>query len=227
MQEIVIKAINLTKVFRDDLSDHIVLEDINLEVYSGEFIGISGVSGTGKSTFLSIIGGLEKATKGSLELFGENIDQMNDKQISDIRLNNIGFIFQEHNLLPALTVYENIELPLLLAKIQKKERLQRVRELLLIVGLEDLGKRYPSQLSRGQRQRIAAIRAFANNPKIILADEPTSDLDKDNAQILLTFLKTLNKEYGTTIIILATNPEVFIEYTSRNMRLEENRLYSY
>jgi ABC-type lipoprotein export system ATPase subunit len=227
MQEIVIKAINLTKVFRDDLSDHIVLEDINMEVYTGEFIGISGVSGTGKSTFLSIIGGLEKATKGSLELFGENIDQMNDKQISEIRLNNIGFIFQEHNLLPALTVYENIELPLLLAKIQKKERLQRVRELLLIVGLEDLGKRYPSQLSRGQRQRIAAIRAFANNPKIILADEPTSDLDKDNAQILLTFLKTLNKEYGTTIIILATNPEVFIEYTSRNMRLEENRLYSY
>jgi putative ABC transport system ATP-binding protein len=227
MQEIVIKAINLTKVFRDDLSDHIVLEDINMEVYTGEFIGISGVSGTGKSTFLSIIGGLEKATKGSLELFGENIDQMNDKQISEIRLNNIGFIFQEHNLLPALTVYENIELPLLLAKTQKKERLQRVRELLLIVGLEDLGKRYPSQLSRGQRQRIAAIRAFANNPKIILADEPTSDLDKDNAQILLTFLKTLNKEYGTTIIILATNPEVFIEYTSRNMRLEENRLYSY
>jgi putative ABC transport system ATP-binding protein len=227
MQEIVIKAINLTKVFRDDLSEHLILEDINMEIYTGEFIGISGVSGTGKSTLLSIIGGLEKATKGSLELFGENIDQMNDKQISEIRLNNIGFIFQEHNLLPALTIYENIELPLLLAKTQKKERLQRVRELLLIVGLEDLGKRYPSQLSRGQRQRIAAIRAFANNPKIILADEPTSDLDKDNAQILLSFLKTLNKEYGTTIIILATNPEVFREYTSRNMRLEKNRLYSY
>ena len=149
---------------------------------------------------------------------------MNDSQLSQLRLREIGFIFQEHNLIPALTVNENIELPLTLLKRPKKERMNRVRELLKIVELENLGDRYPSQLSRGQRQRIAAVRALANEPKIIIGDEPTSDLDQQNAKILLDFLKHINQEKGTTLVLAATDREAFQGITTREVDLVEGRL---
>lgn len=224
MVEPLIKVEHLTKIFSDSLSEYKALDDISFTVQSSEILGISGPSGSGKTTLLSIIGCLEKPTSGSITLFGENVEKLDDKTLSNIRLNHIGFIFQEHNLIPALTVQENILLPLTLSKKDPKGNKKKVRELLEKVGLSQLEQRYPSQLSRGQRQRIAAIRALANDPKIILADEPISDLDPDNSEILLAFFKELNEKKGTTIIIGATKPEDFKGNTHRTIRLVEGRL---
>jgi putative ABC transport system ATP-binding protein len=218
-------AANITKIYSDD--QHGVfkaLDDVSFEVSEPEILGISGPSGSGKTTLLSIIGLLEPPTSGTLKLLGKNTGTLDDSKLSEMRLHEIGMIFQEHNLLPALTVYENIELPLRLEKLPKNHRDDRIHELLEIVSLGDLGDRYPSQLSRGQRQRVAAVRAFANNPRIVLADEPTSDLDKENASILLDYLKFLYEEKGTTIIFAATDRDAFKPISTRRLRLVEGRL---
>jgi len=224
MQEPIIRAQDLKKQFRDENTIYDALKGATFSVYEKEIIGLSGSSGSGKSTLLGIIGCLETPTEGELTLFGHNVMKLNDKELSELRLRQIGFIFQEHNLLPALSIQENLELPLRLLNQDQSTRRNRVDELLEIVELETLRDRYPSQLSRGQRQRIAAIRAFANQPKLILADEPTSDLDPDNAEILLQFLKLLNKQNGTTVIIAATNPDIFNQITERNLKLVDGKI---
>jgi ABC-type lipoprotein export system ATPase subunit len=226
MQEPIIRTQGLKKQFRDENTVYDALKGVSFSVYEKEIIGLSGSSGSGKSTLLGILGCLETPTEGELTLFGYNVMKLNDKELSELRLRQIGFIFQEHNLLPALTVQENLELPLRLLNQDRLTRSGRVDELLEIVELEDLRDRYPSQLSRGQRQRIAAIRAFANEPRLILADEPTSDLDPENAEILLSFLKQLNKQKGTTVIIAATNPEIFHGITDRNLTLFDGKIKS-
>jgi ABC-type lipoprotein export system ATPase subunit len=195
------------------------LRDVELQVEEGEFLVISGPSGSGKTTLLSIIGGLEKPTSGSLELFGKSVDEMSDEELSNIRLKEIGFIFQEQNLLPFITVSENIELPMTLANIPKTQRKERVQELLKSFSLEHLSSRFPYELSMGERQRIAAIRAMANKPRLILGDEPTSGLDRDNALILLRLLKEINSRYGTTIVLTTTDPELLRRFSSRNLLL--------
>jgi ABC-type lipoprotein export system ATPase subunit len=224
MDEPVISVENLTKVFSESDVEFKALEDVSFKVYQGEILGISGASGSGKTTLLGIIGCLETPTSGSLTLFGENIEKLNDSELSNIRLRKIGFIFQEHNLIPSLTVFENLKLPITILKKDADRGNSRVRGLLEKVGLSELGDRYPSQLSRGQRQRIAAVRALVNEPLIILADEPTSDLDPDNARILLDFLKALNEVDGTTIIIGVTDPLDFQGIINRSIKLRDGKI---
>jgi putative ABC transport system ATP-binding protein len=182
-----------------------VLKNINLKVGEGEFISIRGKSGVGKTTLLKIIGFLEQPDKGEVKLFNKSINNLNDDEKSRLRLHYIGFIFQFFNLIPSLTVLENIELPLALAGVNKQKRRRRAYELLEYFGLVDLVNRFPETLSGGERQRIAVIRALVNNPKLILADEPTSSLDDENSELLIRLLTRINQEKKITIILTTTD----------------------
>ena len=182
-----------------------VLKNVSLQIGEGEFVSVRGKSGAGKTTLLKILGLLEEADEGEVNILGQTISRLNDEQKSFIRLHFIGFIFQFFNLIPTLTVIENIELPLALAGKGKKERRERAIELLKHFNLANLAQRFPETLSGGERQRIATIRALANNPKIILADEPTSNLDDENSKLLIELLKSINREKKVTIILTTTD----------------------
>ena len=196
--------IELRKVSKAYGSTH-VLRDLNLTVREGEFVSIRGKSGVGKTTLLKIVGLLETPDKGEVKLFGRAVNGLSDDEKSELRLHHIGFVFQFFNLIPSLTVLENIELPLALAKIGRCERRRRALELLDYFGLTGLAERFPETLSGGERQRIAVIRALANSPKIILADEPTSSLDDENSQLLMELLNKINRERKVTIILTTTD----------------------
>jgi putative ABC transport system ATP-binding protein len=182
-----------------------VLKDINLTVREGEFISIRGKSGVGKTTLLKIVGLLLQPDKGEVKLFGRTVNGLRDDEASELRLRRIGFVFQFFNLIPSLTVLENIELPLALAGVCGNERRRRASELLEYFGLTSLAERFPETLSGGERQRIAIIRALANSPKIILADEPTSSLDDENSQLLIELLNKINRERGAAILLTTTD----------------------
>jgi putative ABC transport system ATP-binding protein len=182
-----------------------VLNKVNLEVRSGEFISIRGRSGAGKTTLLRIMGLLEEPTCGELQLFGEDVGGLSDNKRSSLRLHSIGFVFQFFNLLPSLNIFENIELPLALAGVKKLERAKRVVELLKYFELIDLEARYPPTLSGGERQRVAVIRALVNNPKIILADEPTSSIDDENSVLLISLLGEINRDEQVTVVLTTTD----------------------
>jgi putative ABC transport system ATP-binding protein len=182
-----------------------ILKNVSLQIGEGEFVSVRGKSGAGKTTLLKILGLLEEADEGEVNILGQTISRLNDEQKSFIRLHSIGFIFQFFNLIPTLTVIENIELPLALAGKSKKERRERAIELLKHFNLANLAQRFPETLSGGERQRIATIRALANNPKIILADEPTSNLDDENSKLLIELLKSINREKKVTIILTTTD----------------------
>jgi putative ABC transport system ATP-binding protein len=182
-----------------------VLKNVNLTVKEGDFISIRGKSGVGKTTLLKIIGLLEMPDKGEVKLLGRKVNGLGDDEKSELRLHQIGFVFQFFNLIPSLTVLENIELPLALAGIDKHKRRKKARELLEYFGLTSLEERFPETLSGGERQRIAIIRALVNNPKIILADEPTSSIDDENSQLLMDLLNKINKERKVTIILTTTD----------------------
>jgi putative ABC transport system ATP-binding protein len=182
-----------------------VLKNINLTVKEGDFISIRGKSGVGKTTLLKIIGLLEIPDKGEVKLLGRKVNGLSDDEKSELRLHHIGFVFQFFNLIPSLTVLENIELPLALAGIDKHKRRQRAHELLEYFGLTSLEERFPETLSGGERQRIAIIRALVKNPKIILADEPTSSIDDENSQLLMDLLNKINNERKVTIIMTTTD----------------------
>jgi len=215
----VIKLQAITKSY----GTNTVLNNINLQVKQGELIIIRGKSGVGKSTLLKILGFLETPDSGSVKLFGKDITQLNDSQRSDLRLKNIGFVFQAFNLLPSLTVQENIELPLALASVKKNQRTQRITELLNYFQLEHLSQRFPENLSGGEKQRIAIIRALANNPKIIVADEPTSSIDDENTQLLMNLLNNINKNQQVTIIMTTT--DLYEKYpTNKDFLLKDAQL---
>lgn len=182
-----------------------VLKGINFTIKEGEFISVRGKSGAGKTTLLKIIGLLEPPSQGEVKLFGKSVHKLNDNEKSNIRLNHIGFIFQFFNLIPSLTIIENIELPLALAGINKHKRREKAHELLKYFNLANLAKRFPETLSGGERQRIAVTRALANNPRIILADEPASSLDDENSTLLMELLEKIKKEKGTTILLTTTD----------------------
>jgi putative ABC transport system ATP-binding protein len=196
--------IDLLNISKSYGSTH-VLRDVSLSVKEGEFISIRGKSGVGKTTLLKIMGLLETPDKGEVRLFGRTVNGLNDDEKSELRLHRIGFVFQFFNLIPSLTIMENIELPLALAGKGKKEREERARKLLEYFGLEGLAERLPETLSGGERQRIAIIRALANSPKIILADEPSSSLDDENSQRLMELLARINGERKVTIILTTTD----------------------
>jgi putative ABC transport system ATP-binding protein len=196
--------IDLLNISKSYGSTH-VLRDVSLSVKEGEFISIRGKSGVGKTTLLKIMGLLETPDKGEVRLFGRTVNGLSDDEKSELRLHGIGFVFQFFNLIPSLTVLENVELPLALAGKGKKEREGRARKLLEYFGLEGLAERFPETLSGGERQRIAIIRALANSPKIILADEPFSSLDDENSKRLMELLARINGERKVTIILTTTD----------------------
>jgi methionine import ATP-binding protein metN len=198
---------NITKVFQQKKAKVKALDDVSLTVDSGEIIGIIGYSGAGKSTLVRMINGLDTPTSGELLLDGQNIVGMSEKKLRGIR-RNIGMIFQQFNLMNSRTAAGNIEYPLQLQGIGKRERQQRVQELLDFVGLGDKGKSYPEQLSGGQKQRVGIARALATNPSLLLADEATSALDPTTTQEVLDLLRRVNKELGITIVVITHEMEV-------------------
>ena len=202
--------LDLQHIFKDYNQDKLVvpvLKDVNLQVEEGEYVAIMGPSGSGKTTLMNIIGCLDRPTSGAFELAGTNILTLKDKELSNVRLNSIGFVFQSFHLMPKETALENVSLPLSYAGVKKRERKERALKALTRVGLEDRATFMPTQLSGGQKQRVAIARAMVNNPKILLADEPTGALDsKSGAQIMELFQK-LNDE-GVTIVMITHDSNI-------------------
>ena len=223
MAESLVKINNLHKSFYRDTIEIKVLEDINLEVKSGEFVGLMGPSGSGKTTLLNLISAIDTPTSGNIVVEEVEVTTIKEKHLGNWRNRNIGFIFQLYNLIPVLTAYENVELPLLLTNLSSRERKEHVETALRIVGLEDRIDHYPRQLSGGQEQRVAIARAFVTDPKIILADEPTGDLDSQSAKEILNLMKTLNEKFNKTLILVTHDPEAE-NYAERRLRLQKGKL---
>jgi putative ABC transport system ATP-binding protein len=200
-----------------------VLEGLNLDVPAGSFEALMGPSGSGKSTLLYLIAGLDRPSEGQVLVGGKDIGAMGDGALAAWRAATIGFVFQSFNLIPVLTAEQNVELPLLLTSLGKAERLKRARTALKVVGLEDRVGHYPRQLSGGQEQRVAIARAIVNDPKIIVADEPTGDLDRQSADDVLTLLTRLNQELGKTIFMVTHDPNAAERATIRR-RLDKGVL---
>jgi len=206
MPDFIVKIANLYKSYYRDSLEIPVLRNINLELKEGDFLALMGPSGSGKTTLLNMIAGIDQPTSGTMSVAEEDISRLNDSQLARWRSRHIGFIFQFYNLLPVLTAYENVELPLLLTGLSKSERREHVETALKIVGLGDRMKHYPRQLSGGQEQRVAIARAVVTDPSLILADEPTGDLDKQSAEEIMTLLTRLNMEFKKTIIMVTHDP---------------------
>ncbi len=214
---------NLVKTYTRGDQDVPVLRDITLNIERGDFIALMGPSGSGKTTLLNLIAGIDKQTAGSLRIDGEDISKLSEGELADWRASNIGFIFQFYNLMPVLTAYENVELPLLLTDLSKAERRERVEMTLNMVGLSDRMDHYPNELSGGQQQRVAIARAVVSDPTILVCDEPTGDLDKQSASDVLAMLKELNEKLGKTIIIV-THDAHAAEAAKRMLHLEKGEL---
>ncbi|MDH5815191.1 MAG: ABC transporter ATP-binding protein [Candidatus Nezhaarchaeota archaeon] len=222
-----VETINLSKVYRRGKVEVPALVDVNLQVTSGEIVGIVGPSGSGKTTLLNLIGGLDKPTKGKIFVNDVDVTSLNERELAEYRLKMVGFVFQFYNLIPTLTALENVELPMALAGVPKSERRKRAFELLEMVGLEARASHKPDELSGGEQQRVAIARALANNPAIVLADEPTGDLDSKSARSLMNLVRRLNKENGQTFIIVTHDPIVVDActrvYSIRDGRIEGSR----
>jgi putative ABC transport system ATP-binding protein len=197
---------NVRKVYHRDAVEINVLDGIDVLVPEGEFLALMGPSGSGKSTLLNLIAGIDRVTSGRVTVAGTDITAMSESQLAKWRSRNVGFIFQLYNLIPVLTAMGNVELPLLLTRFSRKERRERAMTALKIVGLADRAKHYPRQLSGGQEQRVAIARAFVTDPTILLADEPTGDLDAKSAEEILELLQTLNREFKKTIVMVTHDP---------------------
>lgn len=214
---------DLSKSFYRDSQEIPVFERVNLDIAAGEFLALMGPSGSGKSTLLNLIAGLDKPTGGRVTVDGADVTAMKPKALAAWRAHHIGFVFQFYNLLPVLTAQQNVELPLLLTRLSKKERREHVLTALQVVGLTDRADHYPRQLSGGQEQRVGIARAIVSDPTIILADEPTGDLDAQSADEILTLLQRLNKEYGKTIL-LVTHDAKAAERAHEVMQLDKGVL---
>jgi len=219
----IIQTKELVKIFPMGESKIMALNHVNLDFQAGEFAGLVGPSGSGKTTFLNVIGSLDSPTSGSAEVMGEKIEDLSHKQAANLRNKHIGFIFQTFNLLPVYNVFENVELPLLLLGDSGDEREKKVIQALEWVGLSDRAKSRPSQLSGGQSQRVAIARAVVKKPRIILADEPTANLDAENSHHILQTMEKINKELGTTFIF-ATHDEKVIRYLHRKITLVDGKV---
>ena len=203
----VVEIENLFKYYRRDSQVISVLENITLTIPEGEFFSLMGPSGSGKSTLLNLIAGIDKADKGRIKVHGIDISYLSETELARWRANNVGFIFQFYNLIPVLNAFENIELPLLLTGLSKNERREHVEAALRMVNLADRGDHYPGQLSGGEQQRVAIARAIITDPTIVVADEPTGDLDRVSAEDVLDLMDRLNRELGKTIIMVTHDPK--------------------
>lgn len=197
---------NVTKTYKRGNEVISVLKDISLNIGQGEYLALMGPSGSGKSTLLNLIAGLDRADVGSIEVDGIDIAILSESELARWRATNVGFIFQFYNLIPVLTAYENVELPLILTSLSGRERKEHVYTALKAVNMEDRLRHYPSQLSGGQQQRVAIARAIVTDPAILVADEPTGDLDRVSAEIVLELMDRLNKDMGKTIIMVTHDP---------------------
>ena len=223
MRETVIQTRRLTQEFIRDEFHVVALEEVEIEIHNGEFVALMGPSGSGKSTLLHLIAAMDYATDGEIMVLGKNLRTLSDREIAHWRNENIGFVFQTFNLIPVLTALENVELPLKLTDLKKKERLEHATTALQLVGLGDRLGHYPRQLSGGQEQRVAIARAIVTDPKLILADEPTGNLDAASAEEVLILLSRLNKEFSKTIVMVTHDPHA-ARYATVTRHLEKGRL---
>ena len=223
MSDSLVSVKEVNKIYQRGGETLVVLDNLNLEVPKGDFLALMGPSGSGKSTLLNLIGGLDTPTSGSIEVDGKRLDTLNSKALSKWRASHVGFIFQFYNLLPVLTAFRNVELPLLLTKLSGSERRQHVETALNIVSLEDRASHKPSELSGGQQQRVAIARALVSDPDILVCDEPTGDLDRGTATEILQLLQILNRDHGKTILMVTHDP-MAAESAKRILQLDKGRL---
>jgi putative ABC transport system ATP-binding protein len=218
-----VRVKGVEKVFRRGSEEIHVLSGLNLEVAKGEFLALMGPSGSGKSTLLNLIGGLDQAVSGSVEIGGQRIDQMSGRELAAWRARHVGLVFQFYNLLPVLTAERNVELPLLLTHLSKAERRRHVEAALKIVGLSHRARHYPRTLSGGEQQRAGIARAIVTDPSILLCDEPTGDLDRKSGDEILALLQALNREQGKTIIMVTHDPHASAK-AGRTLYLDKGQL---
>ncbi|MGG1949425.1 ABC transporter ATP-binding protein [Trinickia sp. NRRL B-1857] len=213
---------NIVKTYTRGKQTVEVLHHLDLQVSDGDFVALMGPSGSGKTTVLNLIGGIDHPTSGELVVAGERIDQLKGGALARWRSNNVGFVFQFYNLMPMLTAERNVELPLLLTSLGKSDRMKRVHAALSIVGLEERANHKPSELSGGQAQRVAIARALVSDPKLLVCDEPTGDLDRATADEILHLLQLLNREYGKTIVMV-THDQKAADYATHTLHLDKGR----
>ena len=223
MAEIVIETHQLTKEFIRDEFHVVALRDVDISIAKGEFVALMGPSGSGKSTLLHLIAAMDRASGGEILVLGQDLRRLSDRAIAHWRNEHIGFVFQSFNLIPVLNAVENVELPLKLTNLKKKERMEHAATALKLVGLGDRLTHLPRQLSGGQEQRVAIARAIVTDPNLILADEPTGNLDATSAQEVLTLLSRLNKEYGKTIVMVTHDPHA-AHFATKIRHLEKGEL---
>jgi putative ABC transport system ATP-binding protein len=218
-----VKCRGVCKVFSEGELAVQALSDINIDIEGGEFLCLSGPSGSGKTTLLNMIGGLDIATKGEITVAGKRLDKMSMSELADLRLHHIGFVFQAYNLIPVLSARENVEFVMQLQGVQTDERQRLAMEILEQVGLNGLEDRRPAELSGGQQQRVAVARAIVSKPALILADEPTANLDSANSDKLMTLMRELNSNFGTTFII-STHDEDVMSFAKRLVKMHDGRI---
>lgn len=223
MSENILKTVDLNKVYKRGKMDVVALKNANIEINDGEIVCLAGPSGSGKSTLLNLLGGVDKPTSGKIMINGNDLTRMTENELSDFRLRNVGLVFQFFNLIPTLTAKENVEFPLILADVPKFERDSRSIELLELVDLKHRIDHKPEELSGGEQQRVAIARSLANNPSIIIADEPTGDLDSDTSSKFMDLVEDLNKKRGQTFII-SSHDTMIIERVPRVYKIKDGEI---
>ncbi len=218
-----VRVDRVKKIFHRGSEDIHILADLSLEVPAGEFLALMGPSGSGKSTLLNLIGGLDRPTQGTVEVAGDRIDQLSDRQLAAWRARHIGFVFQLYNLMPVLTAERNVELPLLLMPLTKAERQKHVATALAMVGLSHRAGHYPRTMSGGEQQRVGIARGIVTDPTLLLCDEPTGDLDRKAGDEILNLLQALNREHGKTIIMVTHDPHASAR-AARTLHLDKGQL---
>lgn len=213
----------LTKSYQRGKQTLEVLHGINLDIMEGDFVALMGPSGSGKTTLLNLIGGIDSPSSGLLKINDQRIDELSGNELAAWRANTVGFIFQSYNLMPVLTAQKNVELPLLLTDMSASERKHRASIALQLVGIADRASHKPNELSGGQQQRVAIARALVSDPRILICDEPTGDLDRKTADEVLTLLQKLNSEFGKTIVMVTHDPKA-AEYAKRTVHLDKGTL---
>lgn len=219
----VVDVVNVTKQFSKGGHTIVPLKETSLQIERGEFVSLMGTSGSGKSTLLNLVAGIDRPTSGRIVVAEQEISSLSRSRLARWRAEHVGYIFQTHNLIPVLTAYENIELPLLLLPLSRIDRQRRVEIALSAVGLMDRAEHYPRQLSGGQEQRVGIARAIVANPTVVVADEPTGDLDAETTCQILDLLQRLNKELGMTLLMVTHDPQA-ARVASRQLQLHEGRL---
>ncbi|WP_035972898.1 ABC transporter ATP-binding protein [Bradyrhizobium sp. WSM3983] len=215
-----VSIVDLCKRFTKGKETITIFDGLNLAIPRGDFVAVMGPSGSGKTTLLNLLGGIDRSDTGGIEVAGERLDRLSESELSRWRASHIGFIFQFYNLMPMLTAAQNVELPLLLTRLGRKERRQRVEIALGVVGLADRVKHYPKEMSGGQQQRVAIARAIVSDPALLLCDEPTGDLDRATADEILSILQVLNRDLGKTIVMVTHDPAA-AQYAKRSLHLDK------